>query len=617
MQNGVISASKNPTIDDGRVVDISTEIALDMCYFFDDGVKEEKDIPEYKVTDFLKRSLSSTRSKEEELRNAVFTDLLDNHDIRFPQSSLPKVNVSKKGLHFFLRGPFKPKTKRYVESDLASILEQYGRDRGQELSSLRRIVRGLPVATTSKPGLVSLDGSGETEQVRFGEFKNHENYTIESARTHCIMYLLGLLYWLRGEMGMPVESVYGFFFCGCRCADQGNKMYTVGLIQLSAPRFLGDDMKTVRLERSAETSNLYPIRLLIHFLKTGKRWEVAKRPNLETDRRIPSVFTLPTNLWDDTVDRRLVLHGTLSIVFNLSAKGLKDLIVNGDSCHFRFPERDKYWNQIREYVSSLGGTANETNTDARYFLKVRARDTSAQSHPMGAMVDAWDLLVEDRDQKKICSLIKETYPLVPYANERIGVVLMNDRGARLRDVAESEDGIGISILKEFKEVIETAMFLSKRLPHGDVLPHNLVYDQSSDEMTLIDLDEGVRMPKVEGMADHLLRRKNEFKLDNNDWYIATMYPNALRASAENYTKVQLTASFLYLMEEIKDPFSEVLVAYDAIFQQAKELGAKLCTLDMEGSSLQRNAESKDEVIAMVDSVYQMMIAIVNNATDDS
>ena len=83
-----------------------------------------------------------------------------------------------------------------------------------------------------------------------------------------------------------------------------------------------------------------------------------------------------------------------------------------------------------------------------------------------------------------------------------------------------------NIVREFQKVMETAIFLSTCLPHGDVLPHNLVYDETRGEMTLIDIDEGVRKPETTGGKDHLLQRKNGYNNDNNDWYIALTYPNA-------------------------------------------------------------------------------------------
>jgi hypothetical protein len=62
------------------------------------------------------------------------------------------------------------------------------------------------------------------------------------------MHLLGLIYWLRTELGEPVEAVYGFYFCGRRCENQDNNTYLVGLIKLSAPKWLGENVKRHTIE---------------------------------------------------------------------------------------------------------------------------------------------------------------------------------------------------------------------------------------------------------------------------------------------------------------------------------------------------------------------------------
>jgi hypothetical protein len=102
---------------------------------------------------------------------------------------------------------------------------------------MRRIMRGLPVTTTSKPDLAPLDSRDSKNQIRFGEFKNNADYNQSTARTQCLMYLLGLIYWLRTELGEPVETV-----CGRRCENQDNT-HSVGLIKLSAPKWLGEGLK--------------------------------------------------------------------------------------------------------------------------------------------------------------------------------------------------------------------------------------------------------------------------------------------------------------------------------------------------------------------------------------
>jgi hypothetical protein len=276
-------------------------------------VTKREDFPEYPISDSLMEVLKSPTAAEEELRDAVFTDLVDKHEIPFLPSSC-STKTRENG------------AKKYSEQNLTNLLEAFSQQIGEKKDKMRRIMRGLPVTTTSLPGLVPLDhrNPGEGYQLCMGEYKNADNYFEEKASSQCLMYSLGLLYWLRTVLGKPVEAVYGFYVCGLRCSDQSGTDYTVGLLQLSAPQYLGDVMKAVNLSITEEVENPFPLRLLIHFLKQGKRWSISNRPVVKNP--IPCLFVLPTNLWSDDSDRTLVVHGTLSIVFRISATGIRQLV---------------------------------------------------------------------------------------------------------------------------------------------------------------------------------------------------------------------------------------------------------------------------------------------------
>eukprot|EP00980_Cylindrotheca_fusiformis_P022574 scaffold9442_cov72-Cylindrotheca_fusiformis.AAC.2 len=84
------------------------------------------------------------------------------------------------------------------------------------------------------------------------------------------MYPLGLLCFLRAELGKPVETVYGFFVRGVQCQDQ-DKTYTVGQVRLSAPHKLGEEIKATYFLQKGSADYTYPLCVLIHFLKEGKR----------------------------------------------------------------------------------------------------------------------------------------------------------------------------------------------------------------------------------------------------------------------------------------------------------------------------------------------------------
>ena len=157
--------------------------------------------------------------------------------------------------------------------------------------------------------------------------------------------------------------------------------------------------------------------------------------------------------------------------------------------------------------------------------------------------------------------------------------------------------------------MKTASFLSTCLPHGDVLPHNLLYDQESGEMTLIDVDEGVRKPQISSAADHILQRKNAYSNDSNDWYIALLYPNVFREFADSYTKLQLIASLLYLITRMDKLTSTSLKLYELIHGKAERLGVDLCLLDKEDSTLDRTNTTK--YIALVDDLYEDMEKLVD------
>ncbi|KAG7352352.1 hypothetical protein IV203_008400 [Nitzschia inconspicua] len=167
IQNGVISASKTPVIDEGRIVDIPTEKVLDVGYFFDDDVK---DIPEYDVSQSVQNALKSTWQKEKALRNAVYTDLMFNHNIKFPESSFKPESTSR--MSKLLRRVPLARNKEYVEADLAKLLAEYAKvydpiTSTSHTTSVQRIVRGLPVTTTSEPELAPIDTRGPA-QIRLG-----------------------------------------------------------------------------------------------------------------------------------------------------------------------------------------------------------------------------------------------------------------------------------------------------------------------------------------------------------------------------------------------------------------------------------------------------------------
>jgi hypothetical protein len=85
----------------------------------------------------------------------------------------------------------------------------------------------------------------------------------------------------------------------------------------------------------SEVGKFLPLRLLVHVLNHGKKWPIAADSKIQTgNRSIPSLLSLPTSLWKDVAGQRiLVRNGTLSIVFKITAIGLKCLLE--EPAHFR------------------------------------------------------------------------------------------------------------------------------------------------------------------------------------------------------------------------------------------------------------------------------------------
>ena len=212
---------------------------------------------------------------------------------------------------------------------------------------------------------------------------------------------------------------------------------------------------------------------------------------------------------------------------------------------------------------------------------------------MESMYDAWDMLIRDDS-------IESTYPVFPSAGRGFGVALMRDRGVRLTSVLSS---FGLSaVLPQFKKIKDTAMFLSERLAHGDVLPHNLVYDDEHKEISLIDVDEGVGSEK-------LPTRKNVYNEGEEDWYEALRYPNFLVKDKRRYTQVQLLACFLYIQMNASRDDNNLEVglqqSFNQLVEEAKHLGESFCRLE-KTKSLQWTDSRIKEYYHRVDNLVSAM-----------
>ena len=137
VQNGVISASKTPVFDGGRKVDIIINHA-DVGLFFD-GIKDEKEIPDHPMPKQVKAALKGRLTSEESLRNAVYTNLIEDHGITFPGSSAQKV----KGVRKMLRSAAGLPNNVYKEADLAALMVEYGELMGHTSKEYRKDYEGV------------------------------------------------------------------------------------------------------------------------------------------------------------------------------------------------------------------------------------------------------------------------------------------------------------------------------------------------------------------------------------------------------------------------------------------------------------------------------------------
>ena len=155
---------------------------------------------------------------------------------------------------------------------------------------------------------------------------------------------------------------------------------------------------------------------------------------------------------------------------------------------------------------------------------------------------------------------------------------MNDRGVPLANVVQIFSVVALFSL--FKAIVRSSLFLARCLPHGDVLPHNLVYDNEARELNLIDVDEGTN-------ARFSLPSRNNEYTGEMDWYQALRYPNFFLKDGVRYTKVQLVACVLYIYWLAPNKVnlrSEVLEACENLERQAKDLGESMSSLEKKGET---------------------------------
>ena len=406
-----------------------------------------------------------------------------------------------------------------------------------------------------------------------GEFKHGAAYNMNMAATQCFAYLYSALYWIRVVQGFQLESVYGFGVCGHKCSDMKSiakengtdKEYAVGFFRLSVPSHLGERFRAEALWTNYTTENLTGMKLLILFLK-------SKKPNILSqdciDGRVPvsfpALFAVPNSYWNHP---GIVKNGTRAIVFHLSFNQLLDMLNNFEETYL-----SEYAANRRNDLEKLRPKEDEECDKKKYYVKFRTLDTSYHF----GMNDFEKLFlqlekdyIKDAEANNDVSIYREffkTYIVEPFQNEDSLVIIMVDRGSRLPK-NEPEFETSRERLKNLKIMVD---LLANKMCHGDLLSHNFVLDRTTNTLHIIDLDEGGInvVPRRETTANI------EGVTEDNKWFLALRYPNALRTHRVLYTKLQFAAAVLSLV-----PIAVLNKDLTALVEKATLLGKALILKD--------------------------------------
>jgi hypothetical protein len=168
--------------------------------------------------------------------------------------------------------------------------------------------------------------------------------------------------------------------------------------------------------------------------------------------------------------------------------------------------------------------------------------------------------VDEKDTDLLASVedFFETYIVAPYGSNSFCLCVMADRGVPFNPDSVVRNELK-GLLGDLKVKI---MGMTNVVCHGDALKHNIVYNESSRSLHLVDFDEGtVLLNKVP--------RRFLNSTAGHPWFGALLYPNALRQAAESYTRVQFTASVLLMLALHNSAGDETL---DELYKKAEELG---------------------------------------------
>ena len=192
-------------------------------------------------------------------------------------------------------------------------------------------------------------------------------------------------------------------------------------------------------------------------------------------------------------------------------------------------EWEKFQESVCDYFSRLEPAAH----DRKFYLKVRSKDAGLQSCPAGTV---------KKCLKSLPLQYKEMYCVVAFGTEDLGVFLMKDCGDKVDNNTFATHSFR-DFCSIFGKFWKETMSLCDAIFHGDALPHNFVYNEKSNKLALIDLDEGVHEADAP---------ERVFEDIASLQYPYLRYPNFLRSwsEAKLYTQIQLLASFMLLVDSL-------------------------------------------------------------------
>jgi hypothetical protein len=366
--------------------------------------------------------------------------------------------------------------------------------------------------------------------------------------------------------------------------------YAVGLLKVTSPRGLGDEFKGEQYTRAYKTNETTGLQLLVHFCTKGDVSNVSTAilDQREKERRAPCLFAVPRSLWKDTDGpdgRELVMGGTCAMVFRVSFDKLGELL--GEVTRSR--ENDLFWEDFLSEAEKWKDRAGKV------YVKVCTRDTTAhfQEDFFSTFYGRLQKIQSKRrnvDGKDTAFLISvgdffESYIVEPYGSSSFCLCVMADRG-----VPFNPDAVSRNNLKKLLRALKVkVMEMTNIVFHGDVLQHNIMYNESSQSLHLVDFDEGTKIGKK------VPRRSLNFTSDHL-WFEALQYPNALRQSAESYTRVQFTASVLQMLALHDSAGHESLAE---LIEMAEKLGNLLGAADLSDTDWKGETAVPEEVKVLI------------------